>query len=114
MFSGAAIALTAAPAMAQNGDSTAAAEVADEGDAIVVTARKREETLLEVPIAVSAFNSASIQDKMAQDITDRLVKAGVVAILNFVPLRLQTPPHVQVRYVDLSLELESLSYYLKD
>ncbi len=50
----------------------------------------------------------------AQSITDRLVELGVRAILNFVPARLAVPPGVHVRYVDLSLELESLSYYVQD
>lgn len=70
MLSGAAIALAATPAIAQNADAAPAVEEADAGDTIVVTARKREETLLEVPIAVSAFNGAAIQDRMAQDISD--------------------------------------------
>ncbi|WP_380875779.1 TonB-dependent receptor [Sphingomonas sp. DBB INV C78] len=65
----AAMALGAMPALAQTDTGQPAAEE-DTGDAIVVTARKRSETLLEVPIAVSAFNDASIKDKMAQDITD--------------------------------------------
>ena len=65
--SSAAIALSAAPVAAQTADETAA-NSADE--TIVVTARKREETLLEIPIAVKAFSSASIQDKMAQDVAD--------------------------------------------
>jgi redox-sensing transcriptional repressor len=48
----------------------------------------------------------------AQDICNRVVAADVGAILNFVPLRLVTPPAVKVHYVDLAIEIESLSYYL--
>ena len=51
--------------------------------------------------------------EFAQPITDRLVKAGIAAILNFAPLRLIVPPGVKVHYVDLAIEIESLSYYLK-
>ena len=69
MISGAAVALMTAPASAQT-NAPPAAETGDDGDMIVVTARKREETLLDVPIAVNAFNSASIEDKLAQDIGD--------------------------------------------
>ncbi|RJF93807.1 TonB-dependent receptor [Sphingomonas cavernae] len=69
LLSGAALTLAGAPALAQSAPDDVTEEV-DSGDAIVVTARKRAETLLDVPIAVSAFNGASIQDKMAQDITD--------------------------------------------
>ena len=49
----------------------------------------------------------------AQQIADTSVEAGVTALLNFVPERLITPPHVKVHYVDLSIEIESLSYYLR-
>lgn len=48
----------------------------------------------------------------AQPICDRLVRAGVKAILNFAPVRLTTEPGVALRYVDLSIELESLAYRL--
>lgn len=62
--------LWAAPSHAQASDAGNPMEDTTSGDEIVVTARKREESLLDVPIAVNAFNSASIQDKMAQDISD--------------------------------------------
>lgn len=48
-----------------------AAEAAeDSGDGIVVTARRREESLLEVPIAVSAVTGQAMKDHQIQDITD--------------------------------------------
>ncbi len=50
---------------------------------------------------------------VAQDIANRLVATGITAILNFVPTRLIVPPHVKVHYVDLSIEIESLSFYLQ-
>ena len=62
--------LWAAPSHAQASDAGNPMGDTTSGDEIVVTARKREESLLDVPIAVNAFNSASIQDKMAQDISD--------------------------------------------
>ncbi len=48
-----------------------------------------------------------------QGVADRLVSAGVRGILNFVPRRLSVPDHVKVHYVDLSIEMETLSYYLR-
>ncbi|HEV2292114.1 MAG TPA: redox-sensing transcriptional repressor Rex [Gemmatimonadales bacterium] len=48
----------------------------------------------------------------AQGITDRLVKAGVRAILNFAPVNLSVPDDVTVTNVNLALELEALSYAL--
>ncbi len=62
-----------------------------------------------IDIAVLAVPASA-----AQETAERLVELGIHAILNFVPTRLTTPEHVHVRYVDLSLELESLSYYVRD
>lgn len=48
----------------------------------------------------------------AQAVTDRLVRAGVKAILNFAPVQLVVPQDVEVKTVNLALELETLSYAL--
>jgi redox-sensing transcriptional repressor len=55
----------------------------------------------------------TLQPESAQPVADRAVRSGITAILNFVPRRLVVPPYVKVHYVDLSIELESLAYYLK-
>lgn len=49
----------------------------------------------------------------AQPLADTVVSAGIHAILNFVPVRLVVPDDVKVHYVDLTIEIESLSFYLK-
>ena len=49
----------------------------------------------------------------AQSALDCLVSAGVKAILNFAPARLTVPRHIKLRNVDLSIELEGLSYFLQ-
>ena len=48
----------------------------------------------------------------AQDVLDRVVKAGVKAILNFAPTQLQAPPDVAVKTVNMAMELEGLSFAL--
>ena len=48
---------------------------------------------------------------VAQEVADRLVAAGVSAILNFAPTVLTVPPTVSLRKVDLSIELQILSFY---
>jgi redox-sensing transcriptional repressor len=48
----------------------------------------------------------------AQETTDRVVAAGVKAILNFTPTQLHVPPDVSVRSVNMAMELEGLSYEL--
>ena len=50
--------------------------------------------------------------KVAQEIADQLVDCGVKSILNFAPVLLKNIPDVQIRSVDLSQELQILSYYL--
>ena len=47
----------------------------------------------------------------AQEVADQLVAAGVRSILNFAPIRLRVPDHVSLRKVDLSTELQILSFY---
>ena len=47
----------------------------------------------------------------AQDVCDALVAAGVTSILNFAPAVLQVPDGVDLRKVDLALELQILSFY---
>ena len=47
----------------------------------------------------------------AQDVCDRLVAAGVTSILNFAPVVLTVPAHVDVRKVDLAAELQILSFH---
>ena len=64
----------------------------------------REEDIEIVIIAVPA--------EAAQEVVDRVVATGVRAILNFAPVRLQTPPHVALRTVDMAVELEGLSFAL--
>ncbi|MFQ6265219.1 redox-sensing transcriptional repressor Rex [Kutzneria viridogrisea] len=48
----------------------------------------------------------------AQGVCDRLVSAGVQCILNFAPVVLQVPDHVEVRKVDLAVEMQILSFHV--
>ena len=47
---------------------------------------------------------------VAQTVCDRLAAAGVSSILNFAPVTLAAPPGVDVRQVDLSVELQVLAF----
>ena len=49
----------------------------------------------------------------AQNVYDALVEAGLNAILNFAPVQLRTHSQVKLKSVDLRINLESLSFYLK-
>ncbi len=48
----------------------------------------------------------------AQEVVDRLVRAGIKGILNFAPVRLDVPADVAVRQADVAAELQILSYHL--
>ena len=48
-----------------------------------------------------------------QEITDKLVEAGIKGIMNFTPIRLDVPDNVRVLNVDLSNELQSLIYFVQ-
>ncbi|CAA9402787.1 MAG: Redox-sensing transcriptional repressor Rex [uncultured Nocardioides sp.] len=47
----------------------------------------------------------------SQDVADRMVAAGITSILNFAPSVLAVPDGVDVRKVDLSIELQILAYH---
>lgn len=55
----------------------------------------------------------AVPGEAAQNVANELVKAGIQGILNFSPTILQVPENVVVNSVDLALELEHLSYYVK-
>ncbi len=61
----------------------------------------------QVDLAILATPAAE-----AQTLTNRLVTAGIEAILNFAPVQLLTPAQVKVRTVDLVAELQCLTYHL--
>lgn len=61
-----------------------------------------------IKIAILAIPAFS-----AQKITDTLVSSGIRCILNFAPIVLKVPDEVLVSNVDLSGELEILSYFIK-
>ncbi len=50
----------------------------------------------------------------AQYVADRFTSAGLRSILNFAPTVLQVPDSVAVRRVDLSTELQILTFYMTD
>ncbi len=50
----------------------------------------------------------------AQLMADRLVDAGIRAILNYAPLTLLVPGHVHVQHIEPVLHLQRMMYYLGD
>ena len=60
----------------------------------------------QIAIAVLA-----VPAEVAQRVCDQVVEAGVTSILNFAPVVLCVPPHVDLRKVDLAAELQILSFH---
>jgi redox-sensing transcriptional repressor len=63
----------------------------------------------QVDIGIVAVNAES-----AQTVYDAFADAGLNAVLNFAPTQLRARPGVKVKSVDLRINLESLSFYLKN
>ena len=59
-----------------------------------------------------AIGIIATPSQYAQAVADELINCGVRSILNFAPVLLKNVPDVQIRSVDLSQELQILSYYL--
>jgi len=62
----------------------------------------------EVPLAIGVITTPA---SVAQRVADLMVGSGVRSILNFAPQVLEVPPDVLLRYVDLSIELQVMSFY---
>jgi redox-sensing transcriptional repressor len=67
-----------------------------------------EAVVAEDDVAIGVIATPAVA---AQEVCDRLVAAGVTSILNFAPTVLSVPPGVDVRKVDLSIELQILAYH---
>jgi len=63
----------------------------------------------QIDIAIIAVPADS-----AQMVADKLVSAGVSAILNFAPRSLKVPEGVTVKYENMAVEMEALSYFLSN
>ena len=49
---------------------------------------------------------------VAQEVADKLVQAGVKAILNYAPISINVPSGVKVQHIDPSTHLQRMTYYL--
>ena len=69
---------------------------------------------LDRDVAAAKYDIAvlTVPAEVAQTIVDRLVKAGIKAILSFAPTQLTVPPDVTLRTVNMAMELEGLTFAL--
>ena len=78
------------------------------GDLAVVPLDRLEQVVGAESVAIGVIATPAAA---AQPVCDRLVAAGVTSILNFAPVVLSVPDGVDVRKVDLSIELQILAYH---
>ena len=78
------------------------------GDMRIRSTSELEAVVAEQDVAIGVIATPAAA---AQDVCDRLVAAGVTSILNFAPAVLSVPDGVDVRKVDLSIELQILAYH---
>ncbi len=69
-----------------------------------------EQTLSNVTVDIGIVATPA---SAAQDVADRLVAAGVRSILNFAPTVLHVPDSVKTRRLDVSTQLQILTYHLQ-
>ena len=55
----------------------------------------------------------AVPAEAAQENYDRLIEAGIKAVLNFAPVRLKRRPGVPLKNVDLRINLEELAFFLR-
>ena len=60
------------------------------------------------PLAIGVITTPA---SVAQRVADMMVAAGVRSILNFAPVVIEVPTDILLRYVDLSIELQVMSFY---
>lgn len=60
------------------------------------------------------FAVITVPASAAAGVARRCVEAGLKAILNFAPVRLHAPSDVHVKNVDLTINLETLSFYIPE
>ncbi len=78
------------------------------GALVVQPLDRLEQVVQSLGVAIGVITTPAT---VAQEVCDRLVAAGVSSVLNFAPSVLVTPEHVEVRKVDMSIELQILAFH---
>lgn len=72
--------------------------------------RNMEEIIKETGVLIAML---AVPAAAAQSVADKLVDAGVKAIVNYAPIQINTPTGIRVQYLDPAIHLQKLTYYLK-
>ena len=78
------------------------------GDVVVESLDRLEAVIASADARIGVI---AVPAEAAQEVADRLVAAGIRSILNFAPVVLAVPADVEVRKVDLAVELQILAFH---
>ena len=73
----------------------------------VYSLEKLEEVVKEMGVQTAVL---AVPAQVSQEVSNRLVAAGIKGILCFAPVHLKVPPHVTINTICISHELEYLIY----
>jgi len=79
------------------------------GNFVVHDAAEMVEKIKEAGIKIAML---TVPASAAQEVADKLIKAGVTAILNYAPLSINVPDGVKVQHIDPATHLQRMTYYL--
>lgn len=79
------------------------------GDFVIQDFKDISEIVRQAGIRVAMI---AVPSNDAQTVADKLIASGIRAILNYAPISLNVPEGVQVQYIDPSLHLQRMTYYL--
>lgn len=79
------------------------------GDFTILDAARMMETIHKAGIRIAML---CVPASAAQEVANKLVEAGVKAILNYAPISINVPKGVRVQYLDPSVGLQRMTYYL--
>lgn len=79
------------------------------GDFTILDARNLVEEVRKADIKIAML---CVPTRVAQDVADKLIEAGVCGILNYAPLKLIVPSHVRVQHIDPAIGLQRMTYYI--
>lgn len=77
-------------------------------DVVIQPMEKLEDEIKRTGVTVAI---STVPSQYAQEAIDKIVDTGITAILNFAPDRVTVPNNVNVQYIDLTTELQTLIYF---
>ncbi len=79
------------------------------GELTVQHVDELEETIADLQIKLAII---AVPAEKAQEITDRLIEAGIKAILTYAPVPLKAPDGIRISYSDPVVQMQKMVYYL--